>query len=112
MLIDRWRFKLGKVAEIPGILSNQRLYVTRFNEYCIWFCLSPIFCILVAIRCCLGCEVFCFSILAYGLYRFSTKRITGFNDDKINQMINWMITFIANGKDHKMRIFSAKLCNV
>eukprot|EP01084_Bolivina_argentea_P217446 369174_1 len=73
---------------------------------CIWCCLGPVVCAIVAFGSCLLGEVVCFSIAAFGLYKFSTSKIYRWREKNASKVIHWMLDYISKNKNKPVGIIA------
>ena len=67
---------------------------------------APILAVLCAFAACLAGEVFCYSIVAFGVYYLGTNRINSFRTQNVTKIVSSMLSFITTGRDKRCRVLS------
>ena len=60
----------------------------------------------MAFGACLGCELFCFSIIALIVFDYGSNRVISFEQENVHEMVSLILSFIQRGSDKKLRIIA------
>eukprot|EP01083_Nonionella_stella_P235939 829138_1 len=109
-------FLVGYLSGL-GFIIMQMIIDMQYPSYCeafgyslLWLTFAPVCAILFAFCASLAAEVLCFAIIALLVYSISTDRIEAYDTTQVGEVIEFVLSFIANtnnGKhDRMIRILS------